>query len=109
MNFVFLSPHFPENYYLFSIHLNELVVNVLGLVDEPPDLLKPELRVTLTDYFQVHDMHNNDQLLRACGYFTHRYGKLGRIDSFNEYWLESEASLRTDFNKFGIKKMKSCT
>jgi carbamoylphosphate synthase large subunit len=43
-------------------------------------------------------MHNYDELLRACGYFTHRYGKIDRIDSMNEYWLETEAHLRTDFN-----------
>jgi phosphoribosylaminoimidazole carboxylase (NCAIR synthetase) len=103
MNFVFLSPHFPENYYLFAVHLNELGANVLGLADEPNDHLRFELRSALRDYYQVHDMHNYDQLLRACGYFTHRFGKLDRIDSFNEYWLESEAALRTDFNMFGIK------
>jgi hypothetical protein len=37
------------------------------------------------------------------GYFTHRYGKIDRIDSQNEYWLETEAKLRTDFNIPGIK------
>ncbi len=104
MNFVFLSPHFPENYYLFGFHLFELGVNVLGIADEPYDNLKPELKSSLGEYFQVHDMHSYDQLLRACGYFTHRHGKLDRIDSFNEYWLETEASLRSDFNIFGIKR-----
>jgi len=42
-------------------------------------------------------MHNYDEMLRALGYFTHRYGKIDRIDSLNEYWLETEARLRTDF------------
>ena len=37
------------------------------------------------------------------GYFTHRYGKLDRIDSQSEYWLETEARLRTDFNIPGIR------
>lgn len=104
MNFVFLSPHFPDNYYLFGVHLNELGVNVLGLADEPYDLLKPELKSILKEYYKVHDMHNYEQLLKACGYFTYKFGKLDRIDSFNEYWLESEAALRTDFNMQGIKK-----
>lgn len=35
MNFVYLSPHFPPNYYLFAVQLNNLGVNVLGLADEP--------------------------------------------------------------------------
>ena len=26
-----------------------------------------------------------------CGYFTHRYGKIERLDSLNEYWLNSRS------------------
>ena len=48
-------------------------------------------------------MHNYDELVRALGYFTHRHGKLDRIDSHSEYWLETEARLRTDFNIPGIR------
>lgn len=103
MNFVFLSPHFPPNYYLFGVHLNQLGVIVLGLADEPYELLRPELKSNLIEYYRVNDMHNYDELLRGLGYFTHRYGKIDRIDSFNEYWLEIEAKLRTDFNIPGLK------
>ncbi len=35
---------------------------------------------------------------RACGYFIHKYGRISFIESFNEYWLETEARLRKDFN-----------
>jgi hypothetical protein len=98
MNFVFLSPHFPPNYFQFAVHLHHLGANVLGLADEPYDRLRTELRDALTEYYLVGNMHNYDELLRALGYFTHRHGKLDRIDSHNEYWLETEASLRTDFN-----------
>src|SRR3990172_8179078 len=94
MNFVFLSPHFPPNYYLFSYHLHQLGINVLGLADEPYDSLRPELRSCLSLYYRVNDMHNFDEMLRAIGYFTHRFGKIDRIDSQNEYWLETEARLR---------------
>jgi biotin carboxylase len=103
VNIIFLSPHFPPNYFQFCVNLHYLDVNVLGLADEPYDLLKPELRAILTEYYRVNDMHNYDELLRACGYFTLKYGKLDRIDSQNEYWLEIEAQLRTDFNIPGIK------
>jgi hypothetical protein len=102
MNFVFLSPHFPPNYYQFCVHLRNLGVNVLGLSDEDYQQLKPGLRNALNEYYRVNDMHNYEELLRACGYFTHRYGKIDRIDSLNEYWLETEARLRTDFNIFGL-------
>lgn len=103
MNHVYLSPHFPPNYHLFCVHLRRLGVNVLGLADEPYDWLSGELKDALTEYYRVEDMHNYDQLLRACGYFTHRYGKIDRIDSHTEYWMETEAQLRSDFNVFGPK------
>ncbi|HEY7528181.1 MAG TPA: hypothetical protein VH660_03450, partial [Candidatus Deferrimicrobiaceae bacterium] len=103
MNFVYLSPHFPPNYYRFCVQLNRLGATVLGLADSPYDSLRPELKEALTEYYRVEDLHRYDQLLRGCGYFTHRYGKLDRIDSHNEYWLETEARLRTDFNMYGIK------
>ena len=48
-------------------------------------------------------MHDYNELARALGYFTPRYGKLDRIDSHSEYWLETEARLRTDFNIPGIR------
>ncbi|MZP30019.1 ATP-grasp domain-containing protein [Heliobacterium undosum] len=102
MNIVFLSPHFPPNYYRFCIRLKELGVTVLAVADESYERLRPELRFALTDYHQAHNMEDYDQLLRACGYFTHRYGKIDRIESLNEHWLASEARLRTDFNVFGI-------
>jgi hypothetical protein len=103
MNFVYLSPHFPPNYYQFCTHLRYLGVSVLGLADEPYDLLRPELKSALNEYYRVNDMHNYDELLRALGYYTHNYGKLDRLDSQNEYWLETEAKLRTDFNIPGLK------
>lgn len=103
MNFVYLSPHFPPNYFQFCVNLHKLGVSVLGLADEPYENLQPELKWALTEYYRVNDMHNYDELLRALGYFTHRYGKIDRIDSLNEYWLEAEAQLRTDFNIDGLK------
>lgn len=103
LNFVFLSPHFPPNYFRFCIQLNFLGARVLGLADEPYHALNSELKSALTEYYLVNNMHNYDELVRALGYFTHRYGKIDRIDSQNEYWLETEAMLRTDFNIFGIK------
>ncbi|MDQ3006290.1 MAG: ATP-grasp domain-containing protein, partial [Chloroflexota bacterium] len=103
MNFVFLSPHFPPNFYRFAAALKQHGVTVLGLADENYDALRPELKGALTEYFRVNDMHSYDELVRALGYLTHRYGKLDRLDSHNEYWLETEAALRTDFNIFGMR------
>ncbi len=103
MNIVFLSPHFPPNYYPFSVNLRRMGANVLGIADTQYGHLRQELRSALTEYYRVDDMNNYDQLLRALGHFTSRFGKLDRLDSLNEYWLETEARLRTDFNIEGLK------
>jgi hypothetical protein len=98
MNFVSFSPNFPPNYYPFCVNLHRLGVNVLGLFDVPYDTLRPELKSALTEYYRVSNAHNYDELVRGMGYFIHRYGKIDRLESHNEYWLESDARLRTDFN-----------
>jgi predicted ATP-grasp superfamily ATP-dependent carboligase len=102
MNVIFLSPHFPSHYFRFCLNLKAAGANVLGVGDEPYDNLSQEVRSALTEYYQVDDMHDYDALVRACGYFTHRYGKIDRLDSLNEYWLSTEARLRDDFNIFGV-------
>lgn len=103
MNFVAFSPQFPPNFIPFWTSLRRLGVNVLGLGDEPFDTLAHGLKVALTEYYWVSNQHNYDELVRAMGFFTHRYGKLDRLESHNEYWLESDARLRTDFNITGFK------
>jgi len=103
MNVVFLSPHFPTHYYRFCSSLKAAGANVLGIGEEPYDNLAQEVRTALSEYYRVDDMHNYDELVRACGFFTHRYGKIDRLDSLNEYWLSTEARLRDDFNIFGVR------
>lgn len=104
MNYVYFSPHFPPNYYNFCVALKRFGANVLGLGDLPYDELRPELKDAFTEYYRVDDMHNYEQLLKAMGYFTFKYGKIQGLDSNNEYWLETEARLRSDFNIEGIKE-----
>jgi len=103
MKSVFLSPHFPPNFAYFSMRLKEAGATVLGLADEPYDNLSAELKASLTEYYRVNDMHDYDELVRAFGYLTHKHGKIDHLDSHSEYWLETEAKLRTDFNISGIK------
>jgi hypothetical protein len=102
MNVVFLSPHFPPNWFHFVVGLRAAGATVLGIGDAPYEELRPELRDALHEYYRVGDMADYAELVRAMGWFTHRHGKLDHIDSLNEYWLETEAQLRTDFNITGI-------
>jgi biotin carboxylase len=103
MNYVYFSPHFPPNYYHFCVALKKFGANVLGLGDEPWENLRPELKSAFTEYYRVENMHNYSQLIKAMGYLTWKHGKINGIDSNNEYWLETEAKLRTDFNIEGIR------
>lgn len=102
MNIVFLSPHFPPNFYRFCVQLRQLGGKVLGIADAPWEELRPELRESLSGYYRT-TMDDYGQILRACGYFTHLHGKLDRVESHNEYWLETEARLREDFNIDGFR------
>ena len=103
MNCIFLSPHFPPQYHRFCRQLKRAGANALGIGDAPYDTLAPRVRESLSEYYRVERMDDYDQLVRACGYFTHKYGKIDRIDSLNEYWLGIEARLRDDFNVFGVR------
>ena len=103
MNIVFLSPHFPAHYFRFCQQLNNAGATVLGIGDAPYDDLSPDIRSALVEYYRVVDMHDYDALLRACGYFTHQFGKLDRFESLNEYWLSTEARIRDDFNIYGVR------
>ena len=98
MNFVFISPNFPENYARFCVGLKMNGVNVLGIGDCPYEHLSDELKLALTEYYLVDSLENYDDMIRAVGYFTGRYGKMDWIESNNEYWLTLDAALRTDFN-----------
>ncbi|MBR3277680.1 MAG: ATP-grasp domain-containing protein [Lachnospiraceae bacterium] len=98
MNFVFISPNFPTDYAQFCVGLKENGANVLGIGDAPYDELRDDLKWALTEYYRVDSLENYDEMIRAVGYFTGRYGKMDWIESNNEYWLELDAALRTDFN-----------
>lgn len=98
MNFVFISPNFPETYRYFCMRLKENGVNVLGIGDCPYENLHPELKAALTEYYKVTTLENYDEMVKAVGYFTYKYGKIDWLESNNEYWLEQDAKLRTDFN-----------
>ena len=98
MNVIFISPHFPQTYWQFCAGLRANGVNVLGIADTNYENLPWQLRENLTDYYKVHNLENYDEMYRAVAFYAHRYGKIDWIESNNEYWLEQDARLRTDFN-----------
>lgn len=103
MNFVFISPAFPENYYNFCNSLKINNVNVLGIGDTPYEQLTNNVKNSLTEYYKVNSLENYDEVYKAVAFFTFKYGKIDHLESNNEYWLRQDAKLRLDFNIKGAK------
>lgn len=97
-NVVFISPNFPTNYWLFCRELKKNGMNVLGIGDQPEEELAPEVRENLNRYCKVSNLENYEEVYRAVAYLISQYGRIDWLESNNEYWLEQDARLRTDFH-----------
>ncbi|MCI6420888.1 MAG: carbamoylphosphate synthase large subunit, partial [Blautia sp.] len=97
-NFIFISPNFPTNYWMFCRELKKNGLNVLGIGDQPYDELSNDLKESLNEYYKVSNLENEDEVYRAVAFFIHKHGRIDWLESNNEYWLERDAKLRTDFN-----------
>ena len=97
-NIIFISPNFPTNYWMFCRELKKNGLNVLGIGDCPYDELTRDLRESLNEYYKVSSLENEDEVYRAVAFFTYKHGRIDWLESNNEYWLERDAKLRTDFN-----------
>ena len=97
-NFVFISPNFPATYWMFCRELRNNGLRVLGIGDCVYDELSQELRESLDEYYKVSSLENYDEVFRAVAFFTFKYGKIDWLESNNEYWLERDAKLRTEFH-----------
>ena len=97
-NCIFISPNFPTNYWQFCRELKNNGMNVLGIGDQPYDELTDDLKGSLTEYYKVSSLENEDEVYRAVAFFSFKYGRIQWLESNNEYWLERDAKLRTDFN-----------
>jgi len=98
MNVIFISPNFPEHFYLFCDRLKRLGVSVLGIGDCPFEQLDRRVVDALTDYRWLPSLENYDSVYRTVASYIAKYGRVDYVESQNEYWLELEARLRDDFN-----------
>ena len=98
MNFIFISPQFPQTFWNFCDRLKKNGVNVLGIGDSPYDNLAQNVKDSLTEYYYLPTLEDYDGVFRAVAFFSFKYGKIDWLESNNEYWLELDARLRTDFN-----------
>ncbi len=97
-NFVFISPTFPPNYYQFPERWKRMGGNALCIGEDNYDSLSDEFKNACSEYYQVFNMHDYDEMYRAVAWFAHKYGRIDWLESNNEYWLELDAKLRSDFN-----------
>lgn len=98
MNYVFISPNFPDCFYKFAIALKNRGITVLGIGDAPYSSLNKELKASLTEYLQVPDMSVYGDMKAAVRYFEKTYGPIDYIESNNEWWLMQDAKLRKEMN-----------
>ena len=66
---------------MFCRGLKRHGATVLAIVDCPYDSLRRELREYIDDCYVVSSMENYDEMVRAMGYFTYRYGKIDWVES----------------------------
>ena len=97
-NFIFISPNFPTNYWMFCRELKKNGLNVLGIGDQPYDELDENVRENLNEYYKVSTLENYDEVYRAVAFLIFKYGRIDWLESNNEYWLERDAKLRTEFH-----------
>lgn len=64
MNFIFISPHFPESYWLFCQGLKNNGVNVLAIADTPYNSLSTNLKNSINDFYQVSVLKTT---MKCCG------------------------------------------
>lgn len=98
MNVVFISPHFPLYFHNFCNRLKEKGVHVLGIGDATYQELSLETKQGLTEYYHVSSLENFEEVYRGVAFYISKYGRMDYIESQNEYWLETEAKLRTAFD-----------
>ena len=98
MNVIFISPNFPLDFYNFCSRLKERGANVLGIGDAPFESLPKHTIDSVTEYYRVNSLENYNEVSEACRFFIEKYGQIHWIESENEYWLETESKLRSQFN-----------
>lgn len=103
MNYLLISPNFPKSQEYFAKRLSEKGITVLGIGTESYDELSPRLQEVITEYFKVNNLEDYNEVLKAVAFLTYKHGKIDRVESNNEYWLELDAKIREDFNIDGVK------
>ena len=104
MNYIVISPNYPQNFQEFSVSLAKKGFTVLGIGNESYDELAEKVKKSLTEYYRVSDLHNLEEVKRGVAFLFYKYGVIDRIESQNEYWMGLDAELRTQFHVAGLNR-----
>ena len=58
---------------------------------------------SLKDYYRVLDLHNYSKLTDSFSYFLQKHGPIDRIKSHNEYRLDTQGLLASQFQIPGLR------
>lgn len=83
---------------MFCRELKKNGLNVLGIGDQPYDELDYNVKENLNEYYKVSTLENYEEVYRAVAFLIFKYGRIDWLESNNEYWLERDARLRTEFH-----------
>lgn len=97
MNCIFISPNYPAGHWQYCAALRAAGYNVIGIGDAGYESFPYELRGNLNDYIRVSDLHNYDEIYRACASLIGRWGRAERIECLNPYWNSTVEALRCEF------------
>ncbi len=103
MNLVYLSPNYPAHYAQFIESLVKYGVKVYGISDAPDEALDPHIRQLLSGHYRVESLENRQQVIDAAKFYQSHIGKIDRVESHLESWLELEAEVREACQAVGPK------
>jgi len=109
MDYLYISPEFPPNYFHFIENLHSLGINVWGMGEADFYQMPENLQSALTWYIRT-DLNNADAVQLALDeLLMHKNtsgtaGNFDLVESHNEQWLSLEGMINEKYNIDGIKK-----
>jgi hypothetical protein len=108
MNVLFLSPYFPPNAQHFCRALARRGVRVLAVGDVALTNAALHSSAGIADYVFEPAMGDYGALRAVVAGLVERHGRIDRLDSNGEHWLEAEGRLRDDFSVPGLGHLETC-
>jgi len=98
MNILLISPDFPYTYSQFAKAFKNNNCRVFAIGGSPVQKITDELRSNVDEYIFCENMNNIKEIIDCVGYIVNKYGHIDFLESNNEYWLKTDATLRQWFN-----------